>query len=289
MALVPFVRAVAVLALAGGAVAVPTGNAAAVDFPTSYVTSPAAGSVLPLGQPATVQGIADNGESGGITSVDVSLDGGDSWQPAVAGPERWSFTFTPDQPGVLTIVSRAATAEAVEAPQRSATVTVSAAGTDVACPCALRFPATGLPPIDDPDDVPVELGLRFRTDRPGSVLGLLFLRYPDNTGPFTGHLWTADGDLLASVTLETTLDGFPYLRFAEPVPVEPDLTYVLSYYAPHGHYASTEYYFGNDVVDPPFTLPEGAGVYAYGLGGGFPDQGWHVSNYWIKPVLATTA
>jgi hypothetical protein len=286
MALVPFVRCAVVVVLAAAAAA-PAATAAAADFPTSFVSSPAAGSVLALGEPATVRGIADNGEAGGITSVEVSMDGGGTWQHVAAGPELWSFAFTPDEPGVLTIVSRAATATAVETPERSVTVTVSAPGTDVACPCALRFPATGLSPIDDPDDVPVELGLRFRSDRAGSVLGLLFLRYFDNTGPYLGRLWTGDGDLLASVTLDRSLDGFPYLRFAEPVPIEPDQTYVVSYYAPHGHYASTEYYFTGDVVDPPYTLPEGAAVYAYGLGGGFPDQSWHASNYWVKPVLAT--
>src|SRR5262249_21613293 len=155
---------------------------------------------------------------------DVSLDGGSSWQAASAGPATWSFTFTPTAPGVLTIVSRAATAHAVEVPDRTVTVTVRAA--DGSCPCVLQFPPAGVGPADDPDSVPVELGLRFRSDRPGSVLGLLFVHYPDNVGPFVGHLWTDTGDLLAEATLDSTADARPYLRFDQPVPIEADRTYV---------------------------------------------------------------
>jgi hypothetical protein len=34
--------------------------------------------------------------------------------------------------------------------------------------------------------------------------------------------------------------------------------------------------------------PPGFGrVDRYGLGGGFPEQTWHASNYWLEPVLST--
>jgi hypothetical protein len=146
--------------------------------------------------------------------------------------------------------------------------------------------------IDDPDPVPVEVGLRFRTDRDGFVTGLLFYRYWDNIGPHIAHLWSADGDLLAEETLASTGDNFPYVRFGQPVPVQADRTYVVSYYAPGGHYASTEHYFDSPVVAAPFSTvvdeAGGSGVYTYGEAGGFPDQTWHASNYWVEPVFTTS-
>src|SRR5262249_60510324 len=68
-------------------------------------------------------------------------------------------------------------------------------------------------------------------------------------------------------------------------------TYVVSYYTPSGHYASTENYFTSPVLSPPFSTvvddTGGSGVYHYGPGGGFPDQTWPASNYWVEPGFTT--
>ena len=132
------------------------------------------------------------------------------------------------------------------------------------------------------------------------MTGLLFVRYPDNTGPHVGHLWDSSGNMLAEATLASTGDAFPYIRFAHPVPILAGFEYTVSYYTPTGHYASSEFYF------PPiggrwwpmgpsyhqygdgYTWDYGAGVYHYGEGGGWPNQSWHNSNYWVDPVFTTS-
>jgi Domain of unknown function (DUF4082)/Bacterial Ig domain len=268
------------------------GAGATPGFPMSGVYSPAAGSVLAVGTPVLVTGGAANGETGGIISVEVSLDGGATWELA-EGTETWSFTFTPTEPGQLTIVSRAATDDVVETPTRSNQVTVGEGDAPPrTCPCRLLLPPLpNRPMINDPDDVPVELGLRFTLDRPGVITGLDFVHFTGNDGPHVGHLWTADGELLATATPAAT--GFLVrFTFSPPVPVQAGSTYVASYYTPSGHYASTVDYFSGALVLPPFSTVfdenGGAGVYRYGSGGGFPDQTWNASNYWVAPTFSAS-
>jgi hypothetical protein len=298
------VAGVAALAMVPALAAVGVRGAAAspYDHPMSRISSPAAGTAVSTGSELTVRGGAVNGEAGGIVRVEISSDGGASWQPAQPDPtlETWSYTFTPTEPGVLTLVSRAATADIEEDPTASVTIKVATSGT-MQCPCFMNWPDPGYGVHDEDDAQPVELGLRFYSNRNGYVTGLLFKRYPDNTGPHVAHLWDGFGQLLAEATLDSTGDAYPYIRFAQPVPISAYTTYTVSYYTPTGHYASSEFYFNISYWDytPPYPSPLAwqfgyedpnyfAGVYHYGEGGGFPQQSWHASNYWVEPVFTTS-
>jgi hypothetical protein len=276
-----------VLAVVVAVAALPGTAAGSTDHPLSNVLSPTQGSVLPLDTPVVISGIAVNGEQGGITSVEVSLDGGSTWVEA-GDSESWQYVFTPDTPGPVTIVSRASTANTVETPTRSVTVQVGG-GTPpaVSCPCRFLLPSLpGRPILDEDDPLPVEVGLRFRPDRDGWVTGLFLFRQPGNTGPDVAHLWTADGTLLATKTgaaLATTI------TFDSPVAVDAGVEYVISYFTPTGHYASSIDYFAGAIVQAPFEAVYDevgtAGVYRYD--GGFPDQTWNASNYWLGPTFTT--
>jgi hypothetical protein len=276
-------------------------DASSDDHPVSTITSPAAGSSDMYYNPVTVQGTAVNGEAGGIVRVELSLDGGATWQLTQPNPtfETWSYTFTPTAPGVITLVSRAATADVVEDPTTS--VTIKPHSGSMQCPCFFDWPTPGYGVHDEDDTQPVELGLRFESTQDGYLHGLMFKRYPDNTGPHVAHLWDIYGNLLAEATLNSTGDAYPYIKFAQPVPIRAGDIYVVSYYTPTGHYASSEFYFGyytdsefhlNTIGESlistwPLHTPYSAipGVYHYGAGGGFPDQTWHASNYWVEPVF----
>jgi uncharacterized protein DUF4082/Big-like domain-containing protein len=272
----------ALLALAA-AVVTPAPAGAASQL-LSRIDGPAAGSEVPAGVPLTVTGGATNGESGGVVRIELSVDGGSSWTVVSQNSEGFAYTFTPTSPGPLRLVTRAATRDQLEVPGRSTTLKVT--GPD--CPCVLRWPDPGPATHEEIDDLAVEVGLRFQVERPGAIAGLMLRRYPGNTGPQLGHLWSGAGDLLAQAASEL-VDGYPYLRFASPVPVEPGQDYVVSYFTPSGFYASAENYFddGTELATGPFLLTGQAGVYRYG--GGFPDQSWNGSNYSVEPVFVDLA
>ena len=78
----------------------------------SLIITPAAGAVLPRGT-HRLRGLAWSGEAP-VTRVEVSVDGGDNWEPAeLASPveryawRRWEYTWQARVPGPATLRSRA--------------------------------------------------------------------------------------------------------------------------------------------------------------------------------------
>jgi hypothetical protein len=74
--------------------------------PTSTVTSPAPGTMVTAGSQVTVTGTAQDFGGGVVGGVEVSVDGGATWHPAV-GRENWSYVFTAATSGPLNAQSRA--------------------------------------------------------------------------------------------------------------------------------------------------------------------------------------
>lgn len=138
----------------------------------------------------------------------------------------------------------------------------------------------------DPDAGSVELGQQFTPTVSGTVLGVKFWKTGTNAGKHVGNLWTKDGRRLASVTFSNeTRDGWQVARFSAPVAVSAATTYVVSYLAPRGHYASTENFSGTDSA-AQLTIPRtGSGVYSYGSTSSFPTQTWRSSEYWVDAVF----
>ena len=115
----------------------------------------------------------------------------------------------------------------------------------------------------DSDPNAVELGLKFQADVNGYITGIRFYKGPGNTGTHVGHLWTSTGSLLASVTFTNeTATGWQQATLATPVAITANTTYVVSYYAPAGHYAVNEPYFTAAVVNASI-----AGAGGWGIGG----------------------
>ena len=145
----------------------------------------------------------------------------------------------------------------------------------------------------DSDPNAVELGLKFQASVNGYITGIRFYKGTGNTGTHVGHLWTSTGSLLASVTFTNeTATGWQQATLATPVAITANTTYVVSYYAPAGHYAVNAPFFTAAVVKPPLSaLADGTsggnGVYKYGTSG-FPAQTFNASNYWVDVVFNTT-
>ncbi len=158
------------------------------------------------------------------------------------------------------------------------------------CPCTLWHDFTTPGNDSATDSAAVELGTRVRFTGRGEVLGVRFYKGPGNTGTHTGTLWSAAGTPLATGTFtnETSV-GWQTLTFSSPVVVETGTDYVVSYYAPNGHYSYNNSYFvsGNPVsysqiVAPADTQNARNGAFKYG--GGFPDSGHLATNYWVDVI-----
>ena len=73
--------------------------------PISTIEAPIRNVVLPADTPVSICGTAHDSD-GEVAAVEVSTDGGRCWHPAV-GRERWSYEWTPTEPGSAVVMSRA--------------------------------------------------------------------------------------------------------------------------------------------------------------------------------------
>lgn len=288
----------AIAAAAAAAVALLLPTPAFADNPAVSIVTPTAGAGLDtagldVGVPLLITGHAFNGESGGIVSVEITFDAGSNWEQ-VDGLETWAYLATPVQTGALTFQVRSSTASMVGNPSPPRTVHVGSAGSPPSLQCSCFFSLPSLPDrpvINDPDQEAVELGMRIRLDRNGYLTDLS-IRRGTYTGVLLARVWSGGGTLLAEKASATSSSLFQRVIFDSPVPVQAGEDYVVSYYTPAGGYAATENYFTGTVVSAPFAAvhggPAGAGVYHYGVGGGFPADTWHDSNYWVHPRFSTS-
>jgi hypothetical protein len=247
--------------------------------PTVTITSPAAGTTVEPGTPVTFQGTAADA-GGRVGAVEVSVDGGASWHPAT-GRDAWTYTWTPNGAGPLTLRSRAADDSGNLGAPTSVPVTVGGR----TCPCSLFGTTTPANvAVKDPGDISIEVGVRFRADQDGFITGLRYHRGATWTGTVVGHLWTEGGTLLATAALGGSGQGWQQATLPQPVAVARDTTYVASYLSSDGFYAADGGFFATPFsAEPLHAAPGVNGVYRYG--GGFPTADFNATNYWADVVF----
>jgi hypothetical protein len=155
------------------------------------------------------------------------------------------------------------------------------------------WPATAVPTNPAAADFSiVEVGVRFRSDVNGVIVGLRFYKGNGNTGTHIGNLWTNTGTLLASATFTNeTATGWQQVNFATPVAIAANTTYVASYHTTTGHYSYDYDVFATAGVDNPplHALRNGLdgpnAVFAYGASA-FPTLTYRSTNYWVDVVFA---
>ena len=262
--------------------------------PTSTITYPTAGSTINTGSTVTVTGVAN--DSGGVVAgVEFSSDGGSTWHPAT-GRSSWTYTWTPSAVNSSTnLLSRAVDDSAnLETPGTGVTVNVLAQ----VCPCTIWSSSKAPATPDSGDASAVELGVKFRADSNGSVIGVRFYKSAKNTGTHIGHIWTSSGTLLGTATFTgESSSGWQQVSFSSPIQVVANTTYVVSYFAPSGHYAADSYAFAEAGVDnPPLHalangVDGGNGVFLYppsNTPGGFPSSSNLSANYWVDVVYTSS-
>jgi Domain of unknown function (DUF4082)/Bacterial Ig-like domain/Bacterial Ig domain len=163
------------------------------------------------------------------------------------------------------------------------------------CPCTIWGGGATPQTASVGDSQSVELGVRFRADSGGYITGVRFYKGTANTGTHVGSLWSSSGTLLARATFTNeTASGWQQVTFANPVAVTGGTTYVASYHAPVGRYASTTGYFAAATyANSPLRalkdgLDGGNGLYTYSSAASFPTNTYQSSNYWVDVVYTTT-
>ena len=152
------------------------------------------------------------------------------------------------------------------------------------CPCSLWTDSTQPTTLTDPDTTSIELGTRFSADTDGSVVGVRFYKGPNATGVHPVSLWSDAGIRLATATpTSESTTGWQTATFATPVAVTAGTSYVVSYLAPNGRYASLANGLSTALDRPPLHTLASAGRYAYGSGI-FPGNA-SATSYLVDPVF----
>jgi hypothetical protein len=258
--------------------------------PIVAISAPASGATLPVLTPVTVTGTSAEVGGGVLARVEVSVDGGTTWKGAT-GTTNWSFTWTPTTQGPVTISVRAVD----DSVNMGTPVTRSVTIGEPQCPCSI-FPNATVPGLVDAGDFgTVQLGVRFRTTKPGAITGIRFYQAALNTGTHVGYLWSSTGQLLGATNPDSnTSPGWRTLSFASPIPVAANTTYTAVYLAPNGHYSADSQYFASKGAGlaPIQALQSGVdglnGVYLYGTSTStMPVSSYNNTNYYVDAVLDT--
>ena len=260
--------------------------------PTATLSTPPA--TVADGAVVTLSGTA--ADTGGVVAgIEVSTDGGTTWHPAT-GTTSWTYSWIAR--GSPSAMIR------VRATDDSGNTQVPSAGVSVGvtCPCSMFGPNVTPTTADSSDTMPIEVGVKFKSDAYGTITGLRFFKSAGNTGTHTGSLWSADGQRLAQATFTNeTGTGWQSVTFGAPVTIQPGTTYVASYHAPNGHYTATPAYFfrapapgpnGGAIVDSGALHwlrdvgTTGNGVFSYSTTSTFPVSSYDAANYWVDVVFS---
>ncbi|MGN6617084.1 MAG: N,N-dimethylformamidase beta subunit family domain-containing protein, partial [Ilyomonas sp.] len=152
--------------------------------PVTVFTTPN-GAASALGKAMNIAGTATE-DAGVVAGVEISTDGGASWQPAggytnsrVTG---WNYSWMPTDTGKYTIVSRAFD-DMGNLETRGDTIIITVNSSDfVNCPCNIFGPLDAPAQAGTqysggwPDTDPVELGVKFRSTVDGYITGIRFYK-----------------------------------------------------------------------------------------------------------------
>ena len=277
--------------------------------PVTTITSPANGTQIPESATFNITGTATD-VGGVVAGVEVSVDGGLTWQPAT-GTTNWSFSWLPTAQGTVTIKSRAfddiGNLESPGGSEGSAnTVTVSVvSGTPPTnCPCSIFTPPQQSPTnnndlnqYDGPGGITV--GVKFKADFDGKITGIRFFKAPLDNATTDEHVTlysispdggVSPGTAIATASLPSNfthdqVNGeWAEAFFTTPIQITANTVYVATYYSPTGYYNATSNSFTNPVVNGPLAIlkdgDEGVnGAYIYD--DAYPTNGFQASNYWV--------
>ncbi len=253
--------------------------------PVSTITSVAGGQALMSDQIATIAGTAADVGGGTVAGVEISTDGGTTWNRAT-GTTQWTYSWVVPKAGTYTIETRASDDNAfTEVPSDGVQVTVGASNTTS---LFSKSPGDVIPYSSVADNQnsgdasSVELGVTFKVGVSGTISAIRFYKGVGDTGAHTASLWTSAGTLLATgASTNETASGWQTVTFAQPISVAAGQTYVASFHS-SGDYVADSNYFAAPLTSGNLSTGADAGVYQYGASTTFPKQSTSDgSNYWV--------
>ncbi|MET4045643.1 DUF4082 domain-containing protein, partial [Bradyrhizobium sp. RT6a] len=130
-----------------------------------------------------------------------------------------------------------------------------------------------------------ELGMRFTSDTSGVIQAIRYYKASNETGTHVGHIWSATGQELATVTFTSEgASGWQQQALATPLTIAAGTTYVVSVNI-NSYYVSTPQGFASGISNGGLNAPAGAGVFDYSAGV-FPAAVYQNTNYFRDVVFA---
>jgi hypothetical protein len=140
--------------------------------------------------------------------------------------------------------------------------------------------------VSDGSNVNYELGMKFTSGVAGQIAGIRFWKSSKESGTHTGHLWSASGQLLATLTFTNeTGSGWQKQMFASPIAVKASTVYIVSVNTGKTYYVATDNGLSSQVVNQDLRSVVGSND-VYGSSGGFPTSTYKSSNY-FRDVIFT--
>ena len=141
----------------------------------------------------------------------------------------------------------------------------------------------------DGANVNYELGTSFQSTVAGRITAIRFWKDAGESSSHTGRLWSASGQLLASVTFTNeTSSGWQQRSLSSPVAIAANTTYVVSVNTRNTFYVDTDYGLASQVVSGNLRSIVGNNG-LYGSVGQFPTNSWHNTNYFRDVVFVPTS
>jgi hypothetical protein len=143
-----------------------------------------------------------------------------------------------------------------------------------------------LPVNTDGTAVNYELGMRFKAIEAGQIKAIRFYKSPSETGIHTGKIYSASGQLLASVTFANeTASGWQMQNLAAPLAIAANTEYTVSVNTGNTFYVATNSGLATQMTNGSLQNIVGG---VYGPVGSRPTQVWENSNY-FRDVLFVPA
>ncbi|AFZ02039.1 N,N-dimethylformamidase beta subunit family domain-containing protein [Calothrix sp. PCC 6303] len=143
------------------------------------------------------------------------------------------------------------------------------------------------------DNVPYELGMKFRAATGGQITAIRFWKAPSETGTHVGRIWTATGTPLGNVTFTNeTASGWQNQLLSTPINIQANTTYIVSVNV-NSHYVATYDQLASPIVNGNLSsVADGSNGVFNGTAGAFPTGSYRNTNYFrdidFAPVALST-